>query len=421
MKKYKISELYKRATQMADVTNTDFISHQEAIDLANEAWKEVFQLFVNNGDKQFVTETTLRNVGQFNGYTEYELPDDLYQIYSLKDEISGRVIPRHAESESVNSGTYEVVNDRIRIYGPNFTMGNLVLTYYVNPTWLTFPKENKVVSLPGRVLDTCNNSALCLTDNGLVIYNIKTTETIASDFIAYDPNFTYKLGNGHVVAYGTLEDIDSIQYVDYNGTTLYFEEVKIDGIFKDNNGFIYYKKDDKIYLMDRETEYTTTGNNGIINEYVISYDTENLYVDDIVYPLDKPINNIFALKELFDNDVAFVVIQGATAYLYTVHNYAISIEKLDVFALFIYGATNDGLITSNGTDVIIQDWMPDTVCNFPNEVYYTLIAANIAMRIIAKQNIENSGLAAAYDNAYNLYLNSLGQNDSYTRIRNVYA
>ena len=107
-------------------------------------------------------------------------------------------------------------------------------------------------------------------------------------------------------------------------------------------------------------------------------------------------------------------------FLYLIDNFVLLKERLDVYAPIVYGATNEGILTSNGTDYFLNDWVPDTLLNFPNELYITLLAANIAMRIISKQNAENAGLSTLYDNSMSMYLNSLGQNSDYYRIKDVY-
>ena len=114
---YTASEIVKRAFQLADIANTDYISHQEAVQYMNDSWLTAYQLVINAGDNIFTKEVDLMNASSFNDYTEYELPDDFYQLKSVKNKYTGSLITRHAESEGINSNSYEIVNDRLRLYG----------------------------------------------------------------------------------------------------------------------------------------------------------------------------------------------------------------------------------------------------------------------------------------------------------------
>ena len=429
--KYTASRIVERAKEMADVKNTDFLSHEELTDLLNDGWKELYQLFINNGDKQFVKEVTLRNCGTFNGYVEYEIPFDLYQILSIKDEMTGFLLTRHTESEGNNSQSYEVVNDKIRVYG-GAPLYNLTMTYYLTPLYLCYPNKTKDITLPSNIiLDTISNSVLAVVDTNLVIYNIKTNETISNAAIPYDDSFTYVLGNGHVVAYGIVDDVGVITYFDYNGNQIFtgtYDAAKTIGTVKDWNGYVYISIDDKLYLMGVEQENLINAVNGLITpNYTISYDSENIYLSErigaeeyVTIPNEDGIIKTFALNSLFDDRDAFIAFTNKGMFLYLIDNFVLLKERLDVYAPIVYGATNEGILTSNGTDYFLNDWVPDTLLNFPNELYITLLAANIAMRIISKQNAENAGLSTLYDNSMSMYLNSLGQNSDYYRIKDVY-
>lgn len=205
--KYRASEIIKRSLQLADIANTDFLTYQEKVDYLNDAWKAVYQWLINKGDKQFVREVGVAASGGINGFTEFELPDDFYQMLSLKNPASGQLIPRKAESESSNSGTYEIVNNKLRLYGAGF--GNLVLTYYYSPTFISFPDKDIDTSNIGNrtVLGSAGDSIL-LSDGTII--NMKTGEVLGN--ITIEDNNTYRLGNGHVFAVGTK--LNKAYYID---------------------------------------------------------------------------------------------------------------------------------------------------------------------------------------------------------------
>ena len=86
--KYLASQIIERAERLADISNTDFLTYKEKGQYLQDAWTSVYQQLINKGDKQFVKEVELMNSGSSVGeWTEYELPDDLFQICSVKNKI----------------------------------------------------------------------------------------------------------------------------------------------------------------------------------------------------------------------------------------------------------------------------------------------------------------------------------------------
>ena len=51
---YNASDIIKRATQLADIENSDFISFSEKIALLNEAYQTIYQKGINKGNNSFV-------------------------------------------------------------------------------------------------------------------------------------------------------------------------------------------------------------------------------------------------------------------------------------------------------------------------------------------------------------------------------
>lgn len=196
--RYTAKNIIERSLHLADISNTDFLTHEEQTQYLNDAWTTVFNWLINKGDSQFVKEVEL--MGQSVGeYTEFEIPHDLYIIKSIKNKYSGNLINRAAESEGINSGTYEVVNDRIRLYG--VCTSPLMMTYWLNPLYITFPDKEVEVDLSASIIDSVGNTIL--DENGNII-NLVTGSTLGT--IVLKDNADYKLGNGHVFEIENLED-----------------------------------------------------------------------------------------------------------------------------------------------------------------------------------------------------------------------
>ena len=112
--KYTASSIVKRAFNLADLANTDFISYTETTEYLNDAWREVYDYIINHGDKQFVSEVILGGPSSSNFYTEYTLPWDLYRIQAIQSISGSYQVERRSPTGTTG---YEIVNNKLRIYG----------------------------------------------------------------------------------------------------------------------------------------------------------------------------------------------------------------------------------------------------------------------------------------------------------------
>ena len=308
------------------------------------------------------------------------------------------------------------------------------MTYYVTPTYLSYPdKDIEDVHINGISLDTVSNSIMYHDGDKLYVMNVKTKEIISDATIAYNSDYTYVLGNGHILVYSDA----LLVYYDYDGNELFTANLPqpLSGIYKDWNGYVYYNLDDKLYLFGSQQFNQVNADNGCITpNFTVGFDSTKLYInyrrkafemeDAVVVELeDDTLTNraVFALKDLFDNKDALILTRNDGYHMILIDEDC-SIEEvdIDIYAPISFGVTNYGIICSSGTDVVVKSLIPDTLLNFPNELYFTLLAANVAIRMISKQNVANEGLNQIYDNSMTLYLNSLGQNADYQRIKDVY-
>ena len=435
--KYTSRELVDRALHLADIANTSFLSHKECTQYINDAWTSVFQWLINKGDTQFVKEVDLMNgYGGTNDYTEYELPEDLYQIKSVKNKYTGSIVTRHAESEGINSNSYDVVNDKLRLYG--VSQNPLLLTYYAVPTFISFPDLDIEVTLPAdyNVVSAAKNSVLLrknTEENTLfIIKNIKTDETIST--FALDPNLvgTFVLGNGHVVQNYTT----GITYYDFNGNVVYEgTDLAVGNTFHDEDYNVYYQN------YDSETGYYsvpklmgTTADIDNENKKVLFYfydhivydlsdlNTARIEVDDwdtIELPFTP--SGDYDVADLFDGKDSFILTDSHhNIYRFVIESDHLELYQLNIRAPLFYAITEYGILTGNGTEYTLKSSIPDTEMNFPNELYFSMIACDLAVRFAMKQNADIAGLQGLYDSMKYTFMDSLSQNADYTRIRNVY-
>ena len=406
-KTYKASEVVKRAKQLADIANTDFISFEEDTAYLNDAFTQIFNKIVDKGDKQFIKEVELACNGAFGTYTEYALPEDCYQIVSLKNKYTGALVERHAESQGINSGTYDIINNRLRLYG--IADSNLVLTYWTIPKFLSFPKETKVrEDLDGFSFTSLSaGNTVLLDDTDKTLYNVKTGETIGKLNGSGTP---YLLGNG---CWATT--IQNKKYVkSWSGTTIKAEQdsnscvwtldeffnigIESKTLFENDTFLVLFLGDNVIQFMND-------------NKIKIN-DGEIIDISDLVSGDNKP----FPIG-WFDDKCSFII----GDYLFSTDGIDLFYEKIKHRNPLILAVTSDGLLTSNYNQYSIESWVPDTLLNFPKEIYFSLLSAQLGLMYLSKSNGESSGLADLYQNYWNTFMDSLSQAGAYTRIKNVYG
>ena len=419
--KYKASEIVNRALSLADLHNTDFISHDENTAYLNDSWKEFYQLLINKGDKQFVKEVLLGGASN-NNVTEYKLPDDLYQILSVKT-ANGSIITRKAESENNSSNTYEVFNDRIRLYG---VANPVVMTYYTVPVYITYP-DKEIVTEEEYSTDISQYSFYgnsYLKDN--IVKNLVTGETV----YAFTDEDLYRWLLGNNLYSNTNGDI-----LQFNGTVIVQNAIYTPSKYfadRNNNKWAWsyqYKFQFLTQIFNPAQLLLTAGIDCDVRGGIL-YDTNSF----IAYITQSNVNKLIYysdgdVKILEDNlnynyDNAFVYIDdhrfAFNDIVYELNDdYDITSKyKLPYKGIKMFPAKY-GLVYYDGA-VKIMSWDEDTEFNFPNELYVQVLAASLAVKYAMKQNANVEGLNNLYENYKSNFLNSLSQDSGFTRIQNVY-
>lgn len=400
--KYKASEIVNRALSLADLHNTDFISNEENIYYLNDSWKEFYQLLINKGDKQFVKEVLLYPTNGF-GTAEYNLPEDLYQIQSIKNPITGNIITRKAESEGHTSNTYEIINDKLKLYG---VAGNIVMTYYTVPEWITLPDKTIVSDLEYADIEgiVSNVSNSFLNDDDIV-YNVVTGETIASNVsdgiliggkLLYDNEAVYDFNNHQIAIVGQYDttkyliNSNNLKYL-YSNTNETFEFIN-DDITADVDVGVVFSDGNVFGIKDNQFKF-----------------------NDIEFPITPKNNEAQYLRAFGDHE--FVILGG---YVFEYYNGLVQgYNEIKTTGKYLF-TTKYGPFIYDGDCKVISG-LPDTEFNFPNELYVQVLAASLAVKYAMKQNANVEGLNALYENYKSNFLNSLSQDVSFPRITNVYG
>ena len=400
--KYKASEIVNRALSLADLHNTDFISNEENIYYLNDSWKEFYQLLINKGDKQFVKEVLLYPTNGF-GTAEYNLPEDLYQIQSIKNPITGNIITRKAESEGHTSNTYEIINDKLKLYG---VAGNIVMTYYTVPEWITLPDKTIVSDLEYADIESIvSNVSNSFLNGDNIVRNVVTGEVIASDVsegvliggkLLYDNEAVYDFNNHQIAIVGQYDttkyliNSNNLKYL-YSNTNETFEFIN-DDITADVDVGVVFSDGNVFGIKDNQFKF-----------------------NDIEFPITPKNNEAQYLRAFGDHE--FAILGG---YVFEYYNGLVQgYNEIKTTGKYLF-TTKYGPFIYDGDCKVISG-LPDTEFNFPNELYVQVLAASLAVKYAMKQNANVEGLNALYENYKSNFLNSLSQDVSFTRITNVYG
>lgn len=401
--KYLASEIAYRAKQLADLTNTDFISNEEDIHYINDAWKEFYQLLINKGDKQFVKEVELAG-STINGQVEYSMPDDCYQILSIKNNYG--IITRKADSENEASNTYEIVNNKIRLYG---TQGHIVMTYYTVPEFITLPDKTIETDLSYNTVSTFTDyiqNSFINTDKS--VYNARTSELVATT------------ENSLILKGGKLGVYNATLY-DFDGNVVINDFSSSNGRIVDSQGIKWTRNNTTTWQSINDTMTIPAYTEGVMfkDGSVVGVLNSKLYLyqndEQTDLNLDKLKDGSMYVASFGDHEFAYVDGYVFEYYNGNLQNY----EEVAVPGKYLF-PLKYGVVYYDG-NIKIKSLLPDTEFNFPNELYVEVLAASLAIRYAMKQNASVEGLNNLYENMKGQFLNSLSQDSGYTRMNNVYS
>ena len=100
---YKASEIVARAMTLANIQNSSFVSAQENRQVINDAFWELYQIMIDAGEVFMLKQ--IKNPSFVEGV--YKLPDDFYQLYSVKDHYGNGVL-RKNKNTIKNGKCYDI-------------------------------------------------------------------------------------------------------------------------------------------------------------------------------------------------------------------------------------------------------------------------------------------------------------------------
>lgn len=361
-------DLILRAEQYANKENADFYSYAEKVAMLNESYISLYQFLLNTGDKYWVKEYNTNS-------TIFTLPYDCYQISGLYVKIGNR---RHQVFD------YELKNNKVYVKN-GVINSHFILEYYPTPTELTYKDVlNKCPFNYDGLTDINQNMALIAGATHYSIYDTVTKKTYETALEVGEYAHIYNDGN-------------VVSYKDGNYKCLNIGKnivIDLGNVLVIYNNSVYYKKGENVIDINGNIVSTIELEAG---SYITDF-THYIKLDGIL-----PINNYTYI--IPDTDTG--VTDGQKVYT----QYAIK------------GYYNNAFLTKNSLTSVyfIESLYNDVEISYPNNIFYTVLAIDIALKMRSKQGVDNSLLNQQYIMARTALFNSIEKNKgSHVKIKDVY-
>lgn len=361
-------DLILRAEQYANKENADFYSYAEKVAMLNESYVSLYQFLLNTGDKYWVKEYNTNS-------TIFTLPYDCYQISGLYVKIGNR---RHQVFD------YELKNNKVYVK-TGVINSHFILEYYPTPTELTYKDVlNKCPFNYDGLTDINQNMALIAGATHYSIYDTVTKKTYETALEVGEYAHIYNDGN-------------VVSYKDGNYKCLNIGKnivINLGNVLVIYNNSVYYKKGENVIDINGNIVSTIELEAG---SYITDF-THYIKLDGIL-----PINNYTYI--IPDTDTG--VTDGQKVYT----QYAIK------------GYYNNAFLTKNSLTSVyfIESLYNDVEISYPNNIFYTVLAIDIALKMRSKQGVDNSLLNQQYIMARTALFNSIEKNKgSHVKIKDVY-
>ena len=407
---YKSSDIVRKARKISDLTNTDFITWDEEVSLLNDAYTMLYQKLVNIGDGSFVKPFVA-----FRG--ENILPPDFWQIRSVNLVQNKIVTPvkRRASSENYSSLSYEVRFDKLYING-DYSSGEIIVEYWAKPKTLTY-KPNPVTlnpDLEDRPVMTVHNEMFFTKESPNIYWYDCKSETNGSIDVGGDATFILPCDDQALVTVGSTNKI-----VTYDGTVTelsgipFITEEGAIGSIVDGKGRI---NNHTIFDWDYDTEDVSlvVCNDGfddffyVKNELLYHNGVQIIINDDLITAnsIMYVNGNCWYYKT---NEVGYID-ENDELHIVSVKPNCKGINKIDC---------NTGYGYTIGTTV--YPWVEDTVLDFPNSMYFTIMSYMLALQFKIKQGADASGIMTELQTLEHTFYDTLSQDaNEPVRIKNVY-
>ena len=366
-------DIILRAEQYANKENADFYSYTEKVAMLNESWITIYQYLCNTGDKYWCKRIT------FTG-KEIVLPKDCYQISAVYIKAGRR-------EEQIYK--YSLFNNTIKLdedlYSGSYSY---ILEYYPTPINLAF--RDAIRKCPFQL-----EGMLDITDGKVFGY-------ANGSYYIYDTNLKQNL-------------TPSITSTQWNYAHIY-KDSAIVGIKNDGSYEIFYNRTltsaETIVIYNNNVHYVSSGNLLDVNGNIVCqwkttepgwYTTEDFIT--------------------FTKQDGVLTVNNSVSIVYNTHTGVVDNSKsYTTYRIIGYYDTNSFLTKDLFTNIYyIESEYNDTNINYPNNIFFTFLALDIALKMRSKQGIDNTQLNSQWVVAKNALFNSIEKNKgNHVTIKDVY-
>lgn len=364
-------DLILRAEQYANKENASFYSYAEKVAMLNESYVSLYQYLCNTGDKYWVKE-------YMSDSKEIILPKDCYQISAVYEKSNNRIKQIY---------DYKLKNNTIYIDREHLNSVVFIVEYYPQPIELNYKDDIKKAAFQlNNMVDISDGKVLIKDATYFKIYDtVSKRELLTSLPIS---ELAHMYDDGNIVSFGstykaynigtkTLTDLGNILII-YNNCVFYV-----------NNGNI----------CDIAGNIVATSNLSAGAYMTDDFNTFKLCEGTL------PINNRTCIKNTSN------IKTGIT-------------DDCKVYTKYeIKGYCDNAFLTYDALSGIyyIESLYNNVVIDYPNNIFYTIIAIDVALKMRSKQGIENGQLQQQYLMARGSLFNSINKNKgNHIVIKDVY-
>lgn len=364
-------DLILRAEQYANKENASFYSYAEKVAMLNESYVSLYQYLCNTGDKYWIKE-------YMSDSKEIILPKDCYQISAVYEKSNNRIKQIY---------DYKLKNNTIYIDREHLNSVVFIVEYYPQPIELNYKDDIKKAAFQlSNMVDISDGKVLLRDATYFKIYDTVSKRELLTSLPISDLAHIYDDGN--IVSFGST-------YKAYNIGTKTLKD--LGNILVIYNNCVFYVNNGKICDVAGNIVATSNLSAGayITDDFTTFKQCEGTL----------PINNRTCIKNTAN------IKTGIT-------------DDCKVYTKYeIKGYCDNAFLTYDALSGIyyIESLYNNVVIDYPNNVFYTIIAIDVALKMRSKQGIENGQLQQQYMMARDSLFNSINKNKgNHIVIKDVY-
>lgn len=364
-------DLILRAEQYANKENASFYSYAEKVAMLNESYVSLYQYLCNTGDKYWVKE-------YISDSKEIILPKDCYQISAVYEKSNNRIKQIY---------DYKLKNNTIYIDREHLNSVVFIVEYYPQPIELNYKDDIKKAAFQlSNMVDISDGKVLIKDVTYFKIYDtVSKRELLTSLPIS---ELAHMYDDGNIVSFGST-------YKAYNIGTKTLKD--LGNILVIYNNCVFYVNNGNICDVAGNIVATSNLTAG-------AYITEDFNTFKLCEGT-LPINNRTCIKNTAN------IKTGIT-------------DDCKVYTKYeIKGYCDNAFLTYDALSGIyyIESLYNNVVIDYPNNIFYTIIAIDVALKMRSKQGIENGQLQQQYMMARDSLFNSINKNKgNHIVIKDVY-